>query len=483
MTNRPKPLLALFTGLMLVTGLIADGGTDRAHALAASRKAKAVQAQHGQPQEQEAPLSASEERSRRTPTVRVVQESGPAVVSIFSTRKQEPSPFSSFTQPLYTTGDLSIQQPQQSSMQSQGSGVIIDAKRALVLTNAHVILGATKITVRLLGGREYQAKLVGADADIDLAVLRLELPQTRPHELPQIRMGNSSKLMIGEPVIAIGNPFGLAHTVTTGVVSALQRTVRSGQDTITGLIQTDAAINPGSSGGPLLNVLGQMVGINAAVHNRGQGLNFAIPINKAKVILDELISTGQVAHLWLGLVGEDMDQSQAAHFGLDRVRGMLVTDVLPHSPAAAAGIRPGDALLSIGDSEVKEKTQCHVLMHTSPQGGFITLALRRGRDPFQAQVAPQPLNHKTGLGLIQLRWGFTLAPETAATEAQVDEVRPGGPAELTGFKPGDVVLQVGTRRISNKSDLMGAFCRYQMHAAVIVSVQRGGQVYNLRLKL
>ncbi len=288
------PLLALFTGLMLFTGLPAEGVTDHAHALAASRKAQDDHAQHLHPQEQAPALSASEIRSRRTATVRVVQESGPAVVSIFSTRTHEPSPFSSVTASQGLEGELNSQRLQQSATQSLGSGVIIDGKRGLVLTNAHVILGATQVTVRLLGGREYRAKMMGADADIDLAVLRLELP-TPPPVLPQIRMGNSSGLMIGESVIAIGNPYGLAHTVTTGVVSALNRSVSTGQVSITGLIQTDASINPGSSGGPLLNALGQMVGINAAVFNRGQGLNFAIPVNRATSILRELIATGMVA--------------------------------------------------------------------------------------------------------------------------------------------------------------------------------------------
>ncbi|MBU1040936.1 MAG: trypsin-like peptidase domain-containing protein [Proteobacteria bacterium] len=473
-------LLMLFTGLMLCTGLPTGGRANHAQALAAA-KAQAGPARHFAPAEQETPASASEMRTRRSATVRVVQEAGTAVVSIFSSRSRETSPFSSASTAGPAANPTS-QLPQMSDAHSLGSGVIIDGKRALVLTNAHVILGATQVTVRLLGGREYRAKMVGADADTDLAVLRLELPAGSP-ALPQIRMGNSSGVMIGESVIAIGNPYGLAHTVTTGVVSAMDRSVSAGPTTITGLIQTDAAINPGSSGGPLLNSLGQMVGINAAVYNRGQGLNFAIPVNRATSILRELISTGHVSHVWVGLVGEDMDQAQAAQFGLDRVRGMLITEVLPGTPAAAAGIKTGDALLTIDGSEVQEKSQCPLLMHAASKGGPVKMTLRRGRAPIQAQVVPQVLDPKTGRSLILHRWGLAVAAAGPSGGARVDEVRAGGPAERIGFEPGDIVHQVGARRIKDKGDLLGAFCRYQMHTTLIVSVQRGELFYNLRLKI
>ncbi|PKN09011.1 MAG: peptidase [Deltaproteobacteria bacterium HGW-Deltaproteobacteria-8] len=474
-------LLALFTGLMLFTGLPADGIIGHGHALAASQKTQPDPAQHHPPQEQDTRQSSSEVRARRTPVVRVVEEAGPAVVSIFSTRSQEPSPFSAVSSSQNQAIELGSQSPQQSTMQSLGSGIIIDGARALVLTNAHVILGATQVTVRLLGGREYRAKMVGADADTDLAVLRLELPSPPP-VLPQVRLGNSSGLMIGESVIAIGNPYGLAHTVTTGVVSALDRSVSTGQTTATGLIQTDAAINPGSSGGPLLNALGKVVGINAAIFNRGQGLNFAIPINRATSILRELIAKGRLSHVWIGLAGEDMDQAQAVHFGLDRVRGMVVTEVLPGTPAAAAGIRTGDAVLTIDGNDVEEKAQCQLLMHAASKGGPIKMMLRRGRALIQVQVLPQILDKKSGRGLILQRWGFAPADD-ASRGAQVGEVRAGGPAADLGFKPGDVVHQVGARSITNESDLLSAFCRYQMHTTLIVTVQRGEQFTNVRLKI
>ena len=265
----------------------------------------------GQPATSRAAQPAGQNDPRRTPVVRVVELAGPAVVSIISARGG-PSPFAEERPqpPADAWNEMSRESspPRQKASRNLGSGVIIDGAKGYVLTNAHVITGGTRIFARLQDGRVYTAALLGADQDMDLAVLRLEMPKGA-EPLPQARMGDSDGLMIGEPVVAIGNPFGLANTVTTGVVSAVGRSVEVNQHTITGLIQTDAAINPGNSGGPLLNILGDVVGINAAVYARGGGLGFAIPIAKARRVLDELIATGRVAHIWLGLLGEDMRSS------------------------------------------------------------------------------------------------------------------------------------------------------------------------------
>ena len=287
MTSRSKtrrPAAAKHAAAVLAALLVLVGGAgftedtaQDAHAAprkVAAEQAPAEQAQSAQPQARQ-PLA--ENDPRRTPVVRVVQEAGPAVVSIVSARVQEKTPFAENNPFQRFFGELSGPQAKQKPIsQSLGSGVIIDGRRAYVLTNAHVIAGATQITVRLKDGRELTAGLLGADQDMDLAVLRLDLPAGSP-ALPQARMGDSAELMIGETVVAIGNPYGLSSTVTTGVVSALDRSVNSAQQSYTGLIQTDAAINPGNSGGPLLNLLGQVVGINAAVYAKGGGgIGFAI---------------------------------------------------------------------------------------------------------------------------------------------------------------------------------------------------------------
>ena len=473
---------ALFAGLMLA-GLAALCPA----ALAAPRQAPTPQARTAQPAQAAAPIpqapAAREGDPRRTPVVRVVQEAGSAVVSIVSTRAPEQTPFAENNPFQRFFGDQGgPQQPKPKTItRSLGSGVIIDGQRAYVLTNAHVISGAAQIMARLQDGREFQAVLLGADQDLDLAVLRLEVPEGTP-ALPQAQMGDSSELVAGETVVAIGNPFGLSHTVTTGVVSALDRSVTTQQMSATGLIQTDAAINPGNSGGPLLNLLGQVVGINAAVYARGGGIGFAIPINRAKRVLEELIATGRVAHIWLGLLGENMTPDQVPYYGLTRLGGMVVTDVFPNTPAEAAGIRPGDALLAIGGQKVQDKSQFLSLLLNYSQGDTLDVLLSRGREPFSVQLRPQVLEREAGLGLLSWRWGFTPAKE-AGGGVQVGEVRPNSPASRLGLKPGDLVLQVGNRRTGREADLLTAFYRYQMHTQLILSVQRGGQVYNVRMKI
>jgi len=437
--------------------------------------------------------------ARRTPVVRVVQEASPAVVSIVSAREVK-APFAGESMLQRFFGESQAPVPKSKTVQGLGSGVIIDGRKGYVLTNAHVITGATQITARLQDGREFLATLQGADQDMDLAVLKLDVPQGAP-PLPQVRMGDSSELMIGEPVIAIGNPYGLSHTVTTGVVSALERSMNTGQQTIAGLIQTDAAINPGNSGGPLLNILGQVVGINAAVHAKGGGLGFAIPINKAKSVLDELITTGRVAHIWLGLLGENMTPDQAAFYALPRPGGMVVTDVFPGTPAEKAGIRPGDAVLAIGGQKVQNKSQFLGLLLSYSKGDTLAVLLSRADKQFQVQMRPQVLERQAGLGLIIWRWGFTpqsagvagpaspgvpAVPSPGATGAagvKVAAVRAEGPAARLGLKPGDVILQIGSLRTATEADLLTAFYRYQMHNQLILSVQRAGQAYTVRMKI
>jgi S1-C subfamily serine protease len=418
---------------------------------------------------------------RRTPVVRVVQTAGPAVVSIFSLRGGADA---AFAQPGKPEKPGERDTPKRPAT-ALGSGVIIDGGRAHVLTNAHVITGATKITARLMDGRVYTATLLGADQDTDLAALRLELPKGA-EALPQARMGDSAGLMIGEPVIAIGNPYGLSHTVTTGVVSALDRSVDTSEHHITGLIQTDAAINPGNSGGPLLNILGEVVGINAAVYARGGGLGFAIPIDRAKRVLDELIATGRVAHIWLGLLGEDMTPDQAAAFGLSRPGGLVVTAVLPGTPAEEAGIRPGDALLAIGGQRVRDKAQFLGTLMGYTRGDTLAVLFSRAAQGYQVRMRPKVLDRQAGLGLIKWRWGFvpgTLPSGESQPGLPVGEVGAGSPGAAMGLKPGDRILQVGSLPIATEEDLLKAFYRYQMHRLLLFSVKRGENTYTVRMKV
>jgi len=421
---------------------------------------------------------------RMTPVVRVAKQAGPAVVSIVSAREVQTTPFTGSNPFQRFFEELNRNQPQPQKKptgHSLGSGVIVDGKNAYVLTNAHVIAGASEINVRLQDGRQFTATLIGSDQDVDLAVLRLDTTNgTAP--LPQARMGDSSDIMTGETVVAIGNPYGFNHTVTTGVVSAVDRSVSNGQVAITGLIQTDAAINPGNSGGPLLNLLGEVIGINAAVHAKGEGIGFAIPINKARRVLEEIIATGRVAHVWLGVLGENMSQSVAAYCGLLKPCGMVVTDVFPGTPAELAGIKPGDALLAIGGTQVDDKAQFLGILLGYTKGDTLTVHLQRGRDPFTVQMHPQVLDHDAGLGLLNWRWGFTPGKESAGG-VLVDNVRENAPAFRLGLKQGDVLMQIGNTRIRHDDDLVSAFFRYQMHNVLILSIMRGAKVYNVRMKI
>ena len=235
---------------------------------------------------------------------------------------------------------------------SLGSGVIIDGSRGLVLTNTHVVEKATTISVALNDKREFEATIVGMDPDSDLAVLKIISEQP----LPAIHMGNSDDIMIGETVIAIGNPFGFSHTVTTGVVSAVNRSIKTAERVFHEFIQTDASINPGNSGGPLLNINGELIGINTAIYAEAQGIGFAIPISRAKRIISDLINYGEVIQPWIGLTVQPLDSNMASYLKLEKDVGVLVTAVELHSPAAKAGIDEGDVILSIDGWKITDSS-------------------------------------------------------------------------------------------------------------------------------
>jgi serine protease Do len=237
-----------------------------------------------------------------------------------------------------------------------GSGVVIDANKRLVVTNDHVIRGASRVSVMLAGGSEAQARVIGRDRATDIGLLQLE----RVEGLAPAELGDSDALEVGEWVVAIGNPFGLDHTVTAGIVSAKGRSAREvpGPDAnaYQSFIQTDASINPGNSGGPLLDVDGRVVGINTAVDARGAGIGYAIPINMVKQILPMLERDGVVKRAYLGVLIAPVDREAAAQLGLDRPRGALVADVGRDTPAARAGLQPGDVILAVDGAEVDDRS-------------------------------------------------------------------------------------------------------------------------------
>jgi len=265
---------------------------------------------------------------------------------------------------------------------SLGSGVLISAQ-GYVLTNNHVIEGADQIQVLLSDGRSAKATVVGTDEDTDLAVLYIHTSK-----LPSIVIGNSAKQRVGDVVLAIGNPFGVGQTVTSGIISATGRD-HLGITAYEEFIQTDAAINPGNSGGALINTQGELIGINSAIYSRSggsQGIGFAIPINLAKGVMTQIIETGQVVRGWLGIEAQDMTPQLAETYGLKFRPGMLIGGVMRDGPAGKAGVEPSDIVVSINGEKISKTSEAMKTISEQQPGSMITLAGYRKDVPFTAQV-------------------------------------------------------------------------------------------------
>jgi S1-C subfamily serine protease len=424
--------------------------------------------------------AAADQELRMTPVVRAVQDASPAVVNIKASKvvQRGSSPFQGFFEdfsPFFR--DIFPSQPRQYVRRSLGSGVVIDGRKRFVLTNAHVISGASNIQVRLLDGREFEAELVGSEPDFDLALLKL----SGGGSLPEASTGSSEDLLIGESVIAIGNPYGFSHTVTTGVISALNRTIETEHGTYMGFVQTDAAINPGNSGGPLLNIYGRVIGINTAIYAKAQGIGFAIPIDKAKRVVDELVSFGKVHPVWLGVSGQNVDQRIAGYFGLDKVSGMLVTEVYEDTPAAEKGLRPGDILISIGGTDIQDKEHYQRLIRNWTQKAQLDIAyLREGKNR-KLTMAPDVFDPELALELARKRWG--LAVREGGESLVIQEVVPNTPAESLGLQRGDRIYKIAGRGARTREDFVQSFMRYRMQSSVLLLVARQGQGYYVHLRM
>ena len=319
---------------------------------------------------------------RRDAIVEVVQKVSPAVVYI-GTEQEVDSRFRgrrSFLEDFFGGGGYA----ERRKVQGLGTGVIIDAA-GIIVTNDHVIRGASAIHVVLADGRSLEAEVLGSDAPNDLAVLKVSAKEP----LPTAKLGTSSDLMIGETVIAIGSPFGLSKTVTAGVVSATGRTFRAEDGTVyNDFVQTDAAINPGNSGGPLLNVDGEIIGINTAIFASAQGIGFAIPADKVRRIVDELTRFGKVRPAWVGIDAADLVPQLAMQLGWDRSYGALVARVEPGSPAEQAGVRRGDVVAELGGSRINDAEDFETRVRGYPARSAFPLVLFRDGGLRTLQVTP-----------------------------------------------------------------------------------------------
>jgi serine protease DegS len=273
-------------------------------------------------------------------------------------------------------------QPRQQVQTSLGSGVILSAQ-GLVLTNHHVIDGADEIQIMLHDGRSARAEVVGVDPDTDLAVLRVGMDR-----LPAMTVGASESMRVGDVVLAIGNPFGVGQTVTLGIVSATGRN-QLGINTFEDFIQTDAAINPGNSGGALINAQGELVGINTAIYSRtggSQGIGFAIPIELARDVLQQIVEKGRVVRGWLGIEAQDLTQALAESFGLDDPRGTVVAGILREGPAERAGIRPGDVITRMNDQPIANAREAMNRIARQAPGSRLQIEGVREGKPFKAEA-------------------------------------------------------------------------------------------------
>jgi serine protease Do len=410
---------------------------------------------------------------RRTPVVAAVERVRAAVVNVAAeelVRIREPARGGD-TMAELLFGDL-FERPRYRrgyQVTSLGSGVIV-APEGYVLTNNHVVERGARFRVQLLDGRELGAKAVGTDPSSDLAVLKLETQE----RMPFIPPGRSDDLLIGETVIAIGNPFGLANTVTTGVVSAVHRNFKAGERTLFDFIQTDASINPGNSGGPLLNIEGQLIGVNTAIlGERNAGIGFAIPIDRAKRIAEDLIQHGEVREGYTGLEVQDLAQEGAA--AKKSARGVAVALVEQGSPAAAAGFRRGDVVEALDGQPVESAEEYRFRVRDLPIGGTAHLEVVRGKERHTLSLRAVDLSPEKLEDLVARRTGIQVSEAQVGRERYVvaKAIRRNSPAARVGMAAGDLIREVNSREITTVAEFRRLAGKARRSGQLVLLVQRG----------
>jgi len=433
--------------------------------------------------------------NRENNIVKAIRKVQPAVVNISSQYeiRKNSNPFSGYRMdPMlekFFRDFFSPEFERREKRTSLGSGVIIDGNRGFVLTNNHVIEKATSISVTLNDKREFEAAIVGMDPDSDLAVLKIQADQT----LPAIQMGNSNDIMIGESVIAIGNPFGFSHTVTTGVVSAVNRSLKTEERVYHEFIQTDASINPGNSGGPLLNIDGELIGINTAIYSEAQGIGFAIPIDNAKRIVNDLIHYGSVIRAWIGLSVQPIDAKLSAYLNLKNSQAVIVTGVMPESPAAKAGLKEGDIIHSIDDTAITGIAGYRSKLKQISSNQTISVGITRQgqRKRLKVNTRPFPIELAPELTMDQL--GIVVADLDASTRSKyhiseekgvlIIKMQRGSYLDRIGVQPGDIVRRIGEEPVNDLSDFNTAIVKYRSKRSVVLLIQREDQLYPINVMM
>ena len=421
--------------------------------------------------------------------INVVSGITPSVVNISTvSRKKLVQPFFEMSPFFDDFFGGSRQRPRYRRENSLGSGVIIN-KAGYILTNNHVIKDAESIQVKLSNDKVYPARVVGEDPKTDLAVIKISVNE----ELPTAVLGDSDKLQVGQWAIAIGNPFGLDRTVTVGVISATGRS-DMGIETYEDFIQTDASINPGNSGGPLLNAFGEVIGINTAIVATGQGIGFAIPVNMAKQVVEQLIKKGSVTRGWLGVSIQPVTEEIAQSFGLKDTRGALVSDIMTGSPAEKAGFRQGDVIVRFGGKEIKDARQLQMVVAETPIGQAVTAEIIRDGKPLSISVTPASSDSSAALKPKatgpQGEWfGLTVEELPASMRSggisgvMVTDMDPEGTAAEAGIQVGDIIMAVNQKKITNPASYSQAMREAERKGSVVLLVRRGNASIYFALKI
>jgi len=421
----------------------------------------------------------------------LAQKMKPSVINISSTKMVKhpgggfrgpfgpKSPFRDFFGDEFFEHFFGENPPKEFPQNSLGSGFIID-EQGYILTNNHVIEKADKIKVRLSDEQEFDAEVVGRDPKTDIALIKIE--PTKP--LQAVTMGDSDKLQVGEWLIAIGNPFGLEHTVTAGIVSAKGRVIGSGP--YDDFIQTDASINPGNSGGPLINMRGEVVGISTAIIAGGQGIGFAIPINLVKGILSQLKEKGKVTRGWLGVMIQSVTPELAKQFGLEKSEGALVAQVVEDSPAERAGIKREDIVIEFDRKRIHKMSELPKIVADTPVGKQVEVKIIRERREKTLQVKVGELKEervaKAGEFTTEKELGLTvqdLTPEIAKhlgipekAGVLVSEVKAGSPAHEAGIRRGDIIKEIDRQPIEDLKGYRRQMGKLKKKKEILMLVQR-----------
>ena len=424
-------------------------------------------------------LPLQDSSGRQLPTLApMLKQVNPAVVNIstYSTREQVTNPLLNdpfFRRFFNIPEEQYRRQAPKKRQQSAGSGVIVDAAEGVVMTNYHVVKDADEVQVSLVDGRNFVAEVKGTDPELDIAILTIDA-----ENLTDVALSDSNSLQVGDFVVAIGNPFGLGQTVTTGIVSALGRS-NLGIEGYENFIQTDASINPGNSGGALVDLNGHLVGINTAIigpSGGNVGIGFAIPINMARASMVQILETGEVKRGLLGIGIQDITEDLRKAFDLENgQRGVLVTEVREESPAEEAGLKPGDVIVSVDGKETRSTGQLRSEIAVRGVGDEVKLGIiRDGKDrTFDVEIGePEEFMAANG-SLHPLLEGVTVEKNPDGNGILVSAVGPNTVAAYNGLRPNDIIIGVNKRRVSDMNSFAKALALNQN--AILLHINRGGR--------